>query len=111
MNILLTIVMALAIAGGLYLASTILTNKKPPLSAANIHGVIGLAVLVLLAYRALTMDDIKLWIALSALVMASLGGLFLVNNHKKGQLGPKSAIFIHGVFGIAGVVLTLISIW
>lgn len=111
MNILLTIVMILSFAGGMYLAIPIFTNKKPPLSAANIHGAIGLVVLLLLGYRVFSINSIQLWIALGALIMASFGGLYLVNNHKKGEPGPRSAIVIHGVIAFAGIVLTIISIW
>ncbi|NAY93388.1 hypothetical protein GTQ34_15870 [Muricauda sp. JGD-17] len=111
MNILLSIVMLLSVAGGLYLATQILTNKKPPLSAANIHGFIGLAVLIVLAIQAYSMNKLELWIALGMLIIASLGGLYLVNNQKKGELGPKSAVYIHGIFAIIAIVLTLISIW
>ncbi len=111
MNILLTVVVALAIFGGGYLAVSIFNNKKPPLSAANIHGIVALVVLVLLGYKAFSMSELKLWIAFGMLIMASVGGLYLVSNHKKDSLGPKSAIIIHAVFGFSGVVLTLISIW
>ena len=111
MKILLTLVLALAFMGGMYLATSIFSNKKPPLSAANIHGIIGLVVLVFLGYSAFQMNEMKLWIALGTLIAASAGGLYLVSNHKKDQLGPKSAVLIHGMFGITGIVLTLISIW
>ncbi|WP_430966041.1 hypothetical protein [Spongiimicrobium sp. 2-473A-2-J] len=111
MKVLLTLVMVLAILGGLYLAYSIFSNKKPPLSAANIHGVIGLLVLGLLGYNAYSLKLSQLWIALGLLLMAAFGGLYLVNNHKKGQLGPKSAIIIHAIVGLSGIGLTLISIW
>lgn len=111
MKIALTIVLVFAFIGGTILAYTIFTNKKPPLSDVNIHGVVALLVLLLLGYSAFDMSVIRLWIALGVLVMASFGGLYLVSNHKKGQPGPKSAIIIHAVFAISGIALTLISIW
>lgn len=110
MKIILFLVLGLSVLGGLYLAITILSNKKPPLSAANIHGGIGLFVLILVFYNASTMKSLELWIAFAMLMAASAGGIFLVNNHKKDQLGPKSAVYIHGIFAIAAIVLIVISI-
>ncbi len=110
MKIVLILVLSLAVIGGVYLATAIFSNKKPPLSAANIHGGIGLLVLILVFYNAITMEIFELWIAFAMLLMAAFGGLYLVNNHKKGQLGPKSAILIHAIFAISAIVLILISI-
>ena len=110
MKIILIILLLLALFGGLYLAVNILTNKTPPLSAANIHGSIALLVLATLGYHAFSLNETRLWIALGILVITAAGGIYLYGNHKKGQPGPKSAVIIHGVFGLSGILLILISI-
>ena len=101
----------MALSGGCYLAYGIMTNNHPPLSAANIHGVFALSVLLLVGYKAFTMNTTELWIALGLLGMASLGGLYLVSNHKKDDPGPSSAIIIHGLIAVSGIALIIISIW
>ena len=110
MKFILISVIALALFGGLYLAISIFSGKKPPLSAAKIHGIVALILLILVAYYAIHTNSIKLWIALGLLLAASGGGLYLVNNHKKGSLGPKSAIVIHMIAALIGILFILTSI-
>ena len=110
MKLLLIFIMALAFFGGLYLAINILQDKKPPLSAAGIHGIIALLLIVLLIYFAYTLNTTKLWVALGLLIAASFGGLYLVRNHKNGNLGPKSAVYIHAFIALVGLLLILTSI-
>ncbi|WP_282160802.1 hypothetical protein [Ulvibacterium marinum] len=110
MKIILILLLVLAFLGGLYLAISIFANKKPPLSAANIHGYVAIAVLIALAYNAFSMNITQLWIAFAILFVAALGGLYLYSNHKKDAIGPKSAVIIHMIFALSGIALTLISI-
>lgn len=111
MRIVLTILVALSVLGGIYLALGIYKGKPAPLSAAKIHGIIGLLLITSIGYSTYHFRDSFLWVPFALAVITALGGLYLYNNHKKGKPGPVSAMLIHVLFGVAAIIILLLTIF
>jgi hypothetical protein len=112
MQLVALVLFALAAVGGLVLAVRHFRGQPLPAPLAVIHGLAAATglVLVLLAYLAAPPGSNVLGLALLLLVVAALGGFFLVSFHLRGRRAPSPAVVIHALVAVAGVVTLLVTI-
>lgn len=97
--------------GGLVMAANIFGGKKPPVALAVGHGVLGATGLVLLLIAAVSGAAVGMAkIALGILVVAALGGFYLVSFHIRKQEHPRAVVVVHALIAATGVVLLLWTI-
>lgn len=108
----IALVLFLAAAlGGLFMAVRIFGDRKPPAAVAVIHGLAAAAGLVLLG---------KVWLdgqatspmlaALLVLLVAALGGFFLLSFHLRDKPHPKTVVALHAVLAVAGAGVLLFGL-
>lgn len=95
---------------GLFAAIEILTDKTPPWAASIMHGLFGASGLALLIFAIANGAPNRVFYALVILLIAALGGFFLVSFHLRGKPHPKLFAIIHPAIAIIGV-LTLVSLF
>ncbi|MFC7300555.1 hypothetical protein [Cognatiluteimonas weifangensis] len=105
------VLFALGALGGLVLALRAFKGQALPLPLALGHGVLGAAGLVLLIVGALTGSGSQTArIALAVLVIAALGGFYLLSFHLRKQQHPKAVIGLHALLAVAGFATLLVAI-
>lgn len=95
---------------GLFAAIEIFTDKTPPWGASLLHGLFGASGLVLLILAVMHGAPNRVFYALVVLLVAALGGFFLVSFHLRGKPHPKIVAIIHPAVALLGV-LTLLSLF
>lgn len=104
------IIFAIGALGGLTLAGVyVLQGKLAPWTLSLLHAALGAIGLVVLLYAALTSSIPGA--ALTALVILAipvLGGFYMASIHLRGQVAPKSTVFIHAGVAVIGL-LTLLG--
>ena len=104
------IIFAIAAVGGLVLAASVLRGKLAPWALSIVHALLGATGLVLLVIAILQgAASSRASAALALLVVAALGGFYLVSFHVRKQIAPKAAVVIHAGVAVTGF-LTLLSI-
>lgn len=104
------IIFAIAAVGGLVLAASVLRGKLAPWALSIVHALLGATGLVLLVIAILQgAASSRASAALALLVVAALGGFYLVSFHVRKQIAPKFAVVIHAGVAVTGF-LTLLSI-
>lgn len=104
------IIFAIAAVGGLVLAASVLRGKLSPWALSLVHALLGATGLVLLVIAILQgAASSRASAALALLVVAALGGFYLVSFHVRKQIAPKAAVVIHAGVAVTGF-LTLLSI-
>ena len=104
------IIFAIAAVGGLVLAASVLRGKLSPWALSIVHALLGATGLVLLVIAILQgAASSRASAALALLVVAALGGFYLVSFHVRKQIAPKAAVVIHAGVAVTGF-LTLLSI-
>ena len=104
------IVFAIAAAGGLLLAAHVLRDKFAPWLVSLVHALLGATGLILLiALLSQGNAPQKVLIGFVLMLVAALGGFFLVSFHVRKKLPPKAVVIVHAGVAIAGF-LTLASI-
>jgi FtsH-binding integral membrane protein len=104
------LIFAIGALGGLFMATRVLTGRLAPWAVSLLHAALGATGLVLTAIVVLggTADVASIVpIALVILVVAALGGFFLVSFHARKQLPPRAVVFIHAGLAVAGFLLLL----
>lgn len=102
---------ALGALGGLVMAVRSFKGQSIPVPLAALHGLLGAAGLVLLIAVALMgMAGQTMLIALGILVVAALGGFFLLSFHVRGQRHPRAVIVVHALVAVAGFLTLLTAI-
>jgi hypothetical protein len=100
---------ALGALGGLYLATLSFKGQPLPVSIAVLHGLFGATGLVLLIAGVLMgMGGGTARIALIVLLVAALGGFYLLSFHIKKQQHPRAVIVVHALVAVIGF-LTLLT--
>jgi hypothetical protein len=103
----ITLAIVLLLAGalfGLYMATRIFRNTLPPVIAAALHGLLAGAGLVLALYTAWAdAAGGAQWTGVGLLVLAALGGVFLVSFHFRRKTGPKPVVVLHAAVAVCGV--------
>lgn len=103
------IIFAIAAAGGLVLASSVLRGKLAPWAISILHALLGATGLALLIATVLQgVAPARATAALGILVVAALGGFYLASIHLRGKVAPKAVVFVHAGVAVAGF-LTLLS--
>lgn len=97
--------------GGLVLAFRAIGGRPIPWALAIGHGALGAAglVILLLAVAGGAGGTLRL-AGLAALVLAALGGFYLLSFHLRGIPHPKAVILIHALVAVTGVGLLITAI-
>ena len=105
------VLFALGALGGLFMAVLAFQGKSLPVPVAALHGILGAAGLVLLIVGVMAgMGDGLARIALIILIVAALGGFYLLSFHIKKQKHPKAVIVIHALVAVIGFLTLLTAI-
>jgi hypothetical protein len=103
------ILFALGAVGGLVMAVTSFQGKPIPVALAAGHGILGASGLVLLIIGVLSgMGGGTARIALVILVIAALGGFYLLSYHIRKAQHPHAVIVVHALVAVTGF-LTLVT--
>ena len=97
------IILTITAAGGLFLASKVLTGKLAPWSVSLIHallGATGLLMLIMMIVNEGGSDRILTGLAL--LLVAAVGGFYLANQHVQGNVASSKVVLIHVGVAVAG---------
>jgi hypothetical protein len=96
---------------GLYMGARAFRNALPPWPVAIVHGLFAASGLVVLLYG-VVMGSLGglLTIAAVLLVIAALGGFFLLSFHLRKQPLPKAVVAIHALAAVLGVAAILGSV-
>ncbi|MGB3740512.1 MAG: hypothetical protein WA968_00435 [Castellaniella sp.] len=103
------IVFAIAAVGGLILASRVLRDKFAPWVLSLLHallGAVGLILLIITLAEGAASQPVLVGFIL--LLIAALGGFFLVSFHARKRLPPKAVVVVHATVAVIGF-LTLLS--
>jgi len=104
------IVFAIAAVGGLILAAHVLRDKFAPWALSLLHallGAVGLILLILALVQGSASQPVLTGFIL--LLIAALGGFFLVSFHARKRLPPKAVVVVHAAIAVIGF-LTLLSV-
>ena len=101
------ILFALGALGGLVMAMRAFKGEALPVPLAIGHGVLGAAGLVLLLIGVLAGTA---RIALALLVVAALGGFYLLSFHIRKQQHPKAVIVVHALVAVVGFLTLLMAV-
>lgn len=99
------ITFAIAAAGGLVLAISVLEGRLAPWPLSLLHAGLGALGLVLVLLSVISGAAGPVMIALVILVIAALGGFYLASLHLKNQVAPKGAVVIHAGVAVVGFLL------
>ncbi len=102
------ILFALGALGGLFMAVLIFSNRTIPVALPVLHGILVASGLVLLLIGVLSGIGGAARTALLLMVIAALGGFFLLSFHIREKSHPKAVVVIHALVAVAGF-LTLLS--
>jgi len=104
------IVFAIAAVGGLLLAARVLRDTFAPWVLSLLHALLGATGLVLLITLLIQGNEPRIvLIGFVLMLLAALGGFFLVSFHVRKKLPPKAVVMIHAGVAVAGF-LTLASV-
>ena len=98
------ILFLVAALGGIIMALSIFRGTFPRVGLAIAHGVLaatGLVLALLVAYTRSATPALTYGVAL--LVLAALGGFFLLSFHIRGKVHPRPAVVLHALVAVAGV--------
>jgi hypothetical protein len=105
------IVFAIAAVGGLILALHVLRDRFAPWSLSILHALLGAAGLVLVFLAVFGDEGGSLILgSLLTLVVAALGGFFLVSFHVRKRLPPKAIVILHALIAVVGFALLVIGV-
>ena len=105
------ILFALGALGGLVMAMRAFRGETIPTMLAAGHGVLGAAGLVLLLFAVVSgIGGNTATIALVILVVAALGGFYLLSFHIRKERHPKAVIVVHALIAVAGFLTLLYTI-
>ena len=99
-----------AALGGLFMATQIFRGQTPAVAVALLHGPLAAAGLFMVFWLWMqSQASTVLSIALGALVLAAMGGFFLVSFHLRGKPHPKAVVVIHAAVAVTGVGALLLA--
>jgi len=109
--IIAAVLFALGALGGLVMAVRSFKGQSIPVPLAALHGLLGATGLVLLIVAALLGAASKTaLIALVVLVIAALGGFYLLSFHIRKQRHPRAVIVVHALVAVIGFLTLLTAI-
>lgn len=93
-----------AALGGLFMATQIFRGQKPAVAVALLHGPLAAAGIFLVFWLWMqTGASTLIGTAFGVLVLAALGGFFLVSFHMRDKPHPKPVVIIHALVAVIGV--------
>lgn len=100
----------LAAVGGIVMATQVFRGRTPPTAIAVAHGLLAATALGLLAWTWLqSTQETVVTIGLVVLLIAALGGFFLLSFHVRGRPHPKPVVVIHALAAVIGVGALLLA--
>lgn len=104
------IVFAIGAAGGLFLASKVLTGKLAPWPVSIVHALLGATGIIMLVAIVLEGQGAgRITAALTLFIIAALGGFFLASFHVRNKIPSKVFVIVHASVAVLGF-LTLVSV-
>lgn len=102
------VVFAIGAAGGLFLASRVLTGKFAPWSVSIIHALLGATgIILLITILSEGNGAARITAALGLFIVAALGGFFLASYHARRQLPPKEIVYAHATLAVLSFLILL----
>ncbi|MGD8379096.1 MAG: hypothetical protein PVJ40_01780 [Gammaproteobacteria bacterium] len=98
---------AVAALGGLAMAIMAFRNRPLPAALAGAHGLLAASGLVLVILAVIGGAGNPVTLALVILLVAALGGFYLLSHHLRGTAHPRPVIVIHGLAAAAGFLVLL----
>lgn len=96
---------------GLHILTHILQNKITPKVSVVIHGILNAIALVLVIIGAVRIGGSLLTASMIVLIVAALGGFYLVSiDIGKKQIPPKTFAIVHPIIGVIGLILLIIYV-
>ncbi len=92
-----------AALSGLVMAVRIFSGAKPWVPLALGHGVLAATALVLALLVAIATGVAAIKYGVAVLVLAALGGFFLLSSHLRGKPHPWVVVVLHGLLAVGGV--------
>ncbi len=106
------VLFALGALGGLFMAVRVFMNLSIPAVVAVLHGVFGAGGLVLLLGAVVSgAGRGTACAALGVLVIAALGGFYLLSFHLRDKPHPRAVIVVHALVAVAGFLTLLAAIF
>lgn len=96
--------------GGAVMAATIFRGRRPPWALTVGHGALGALGLVLLLLAVAGGAAGLVQAGLAVLVLAALGGFYLVSFHARKMDHPRPVIIVHALAALTGVVLLIAGV-
>jgi hypothetical protein len=96
---------------GLHILTNILQNKMTPKVSVVIHGILNAIALILVITGAIRIGASLLTASMIVLIIAALGGFYLVSiDLGKKQIPPKTFAIVHPIIGVLGLILLIIYV-
>lgn len=96
---------------GLYMASRVFGGNLPPWGAVILHGLLAASGLVVVLYEIYGgARSMPLLAGAGLLVIAALGGFFMLTFQLRKATPPKAIVVVHALAAVAGVVCLLGSV-
>ncbi|HEX6927901.1 MAG TPA: hypothetical protein VF267_01530 [Gammaproteobacteria bacterium] len=100
----------LAAVGGIVMAAQIFKGDKPAVAIAALHGPLAAIALLLVFWTWMQSGASQaMTVGLGILVVAALGGFFLLSFHVRNKPHPKPVVVLHALLAVSGVVALLIA--
>jgi hypothetical protein len=99
------VLFAAAAVFGIGIAIVLFRKRPTPKPVVALHGLLGASGLVTLVFYAFKQPHRSLTIAIVLLVVAALGGFYLVANDLRGKPGPLALVIIHALAAVIAVIL------
>ncbi|HEX6929287.1 MAG TPA: hypothetical protein VF267_08555 [Gammaproteobacteria bacterium] len=102
----------LAAVGGLIMATQVFQGRKPTVAIAALHGPLAAIALLMVFWLWMQSGASALMsVGLGVLVIAALGGFFLLSFHVRNKPHPKPVVVLHALLAVTGVVtLVLVAL-
>jgi hypothetical protein len=101
---------AIAAVGGITMAVFVFMNRYPPLFLIVAHGFFGLGALGLAIWSVGTPGTPSVVdYGIVSVLVAALGGLFLISFQFRDEMQPKIVVVIHGLAAVTGVSCVLLG--
>ncbi|HEX7046293.1 MAG TPA: hypothetical protein VF275_01800 [Gammaproteobacteria bacterium] len=100
----------LAAVGGIVMATQIFRGRTPTVAIAALHGPLAAIALLMLFWLWMQSGASQVMsIGLGVLVVAALGGFFLLSFHIRNKPHPKPVVVLHALLAVTGVVTLIIA--
>jgi hypothetical protein len=101
---------AIAAVGGITMAVFVFKNRYPPLFLIVLHGFFGLGALGIAIWSVGTPGTPSVVdYGIVSVLLAALGGLFLISFQFRDEVQPKVVVVVHGLAAVTGVTCVLLG--